>query len=388
MKGISMTSLDFQTVPFEDVFVACQEIAGARPADLSPDGILACLPGTHLAMLVGAELMNDTELMAAAGLRTAPFHGQIYFVTQAGIAKGLGAFSVLPQDLEAFAAEHGRQFRERLFCGLDVIAVDSDRTTIWLYHHSGGYATIRRPGSQPVDRELGRPWAMTLDTWFSDDTSGLRRRVTIDSNGLIRHDDGEVHLGTWQVSADATAQLGALLGAPAITAIRSAATEPRGWCYRLSLHAPGIDVEAVLDDALPQEVRDVQVVLGQALRARRDDERAALGQFSVELTFSFRGSALETIAVDDEGQVSLWRDGTERERRRMPIDRVANIALLLRLAAAHPQRATQATSGRAARMKVRTAGDQRDETAAPQDLPPALRLVFEELYREHGAFRR
>lgn len=230
---------------------------------------------TLLTTLDGAERLSDAELMDVAGLRAAPFRDEIWFVTHAGERRGVGAFVVSPHDLAEFAAEHRRQLGERLFSGLDLVAVDRARTTLWLYHHGGGFAVIRRPGSHALAPTLASPWTLTLRSWFVSDTSRVER-IAVDATGTIRLDHGDLHLGSWHLDPEETARLGGLLGAPAIAALGNAPPPARGRCHRVELRAPDVDVDATLA-VLPLAMRDVQVALGQAIRARLEADGPGSG---------------------------------------------------------------------------------------------------------------
>lgn len=378
---------DLERVPTEDVFAACEAILGVRPEDLSADRILACLPGVHITMLAGAERMNEDDRVAATEFLATPFQGQIWVLTDAGSAKGLGAFVVAPHELRDCSDAHRRLTGERMFSGQDMVAVDSGHTTLWLYHHGGGYVVIRRPGCQSSGQPLASPWELCMSAWFSRAAPEVQR-IAVDSTGRISHDEGELRFGSWQLATETTSTLSALLGVADVAALRSAPLAVAGWCHHIELRAPSIRGDATLS-MLPQAVRDIEVTLGHAIRARREEERAALGPFFVELTAPFRSARgpAETVSVDEGGQLTLRNDGGVSGRLAMPPDRVAYIALLLRLAAQEPAPGVDRERAGRATLRLRTVDGLREVPAFPPELPPALGCLVEELYRDRWRFR-
>ena len=121
-------------VPVSRVHDACEAVIGARPEWLSPDAVLACLPGVHLAVPSEASEWRLVAQLAGAMGET------IIVVTNPSLRRG-GGFRLPRAEFTRFVSEHPARWAA--LCGQqDVMIVDERGAALWLNHHKGGSVLV------------------------------------------------------------------------------------------------------------------------------------------------------------------------------------------------------------------------------------------------------
>lgn len=121
-------------VPVSRVHDACGAVIGARPECLSPDAVLACLPGVHLAAPSEASERRLVAQLAGAMGET------IIVVTSSSLRRG-GGFRLPLGEFTRFVSEHPARWAA--LCGQqDVMIVDERGAALWLNHHEGGSVLV------------------------------------------------------------------------------------------------------------------------------------------------------------------------------------------------------------------------------------------------------
>jgi len=139
-----MTDDPTARIGIADVLENCSRILGKRLLVPTPDAVSSAAGPITWNHFQNWEQRSDVEIAASSGLLGISFDGPLFIVTEAALTQGQGAFVVpAADDLERFVGGHLTRFGECFFNG-DVLIVDAG-IHIWMFHHEGVYATVRRP---------------------------------------------------------------------------------------------------------------------------------------------------------------------------------------------------------------------------------------------------
>ena len=90
------------------------------------------------------EQHEDLELLELTGFSEASQRAKLLVISDDCFTRPGGAIILPGTQLESLAREHVSRYRESLFGG-DLIIVDVERGTMWLFHHEGYCARTTEP---------------------------------------------------------------------------------------------------------------------------------------------------------------------------------------------------------------------------------------------------
>ena len=90
------------------------------------------------------ELHEDPAMLERTGFSEACKAERVLVVSDACFRHPRGAIVLPGAELESLAHEHVSRFRDTMFGG-DLIMVDLEGGTLWLFHHEGYYARTAKP---------------------------------------------------------------------------------------------------------------------------------------------------------------------------------------------------------------------------------------------------
>lgn len=97
---------------------------------------------------------EDLDLLHGLGVAKHFLGRPLMIVTEASFSDNTGAFLVSGDDLAAFVESHLDMFGEMFFNG-DVVIMDTDNTSVWLFHHEGAFALTLGSTTKLGDSEDG-----------------------------------------------------------------------------------------------------------------------------------------------------------------------------------------------------------------------------------------